>query len=63
MDEIKKQIKILLAIKNDSDFLNDILAWDKQDKQFELLTELARKENTLLGRIVKFPVADGYALT
>ena len=61
MKEIKKKIQELLALNADNDYKNFEDRYNKQEKFFGELTALARKNKTLVGRILKFGVADGYA--
>jgi len=64
MKEIQKKIKELVDLSNIAsdnwDKIGEVM--DKQEKLFEELTAMARKKNTLLGRIIKFGVADGEAV-
>lgn len=47
----------------DKDFWNKFEAkYKKQNELIEELIPMARKHNTLLGRTVRFPMADSYAL-
>lgn len=66
---IPNKIKILLdksveVVRTDS--MDAWKAYMKKTQELDVLMDelkaLARKEKTLLGRIIKFPVADGYAI-
>jgi hypothetical protein len=63
MNEIQSKIKELIALSNkpyDFDGIQDKM--EKQDKLMNELTVLARKNKTLVGRNVRFNVADGDAV-
>ena len=70
MEEIKKKIQELLEMSNTpTNYNSEVNAPDgivgKMRRQDALQTELialARANNTLLGRMVRFPHADSYAL-
>lgn len=68
MKKIKEKIKELMSIskKEDSEFGQGLEAvkakLDAQDEIMSELKKLAQEENTLLGRIIKFPKADSYAM-
>jgi hypothetical protein len=63
MQELKNKIATFLAFSNKPDsslpFLEKI---KKQDEMLGELNQLARKNNTLLGREIRLPMADSYAL-
>ena len=73
METLKAKIKELLAL-NDVDVkhdfalrgTNDPLYWEnvmkKQDELMSEINELARKNCTILGREIKFQMADSYAV-
>ena len=61
MKEIKKKIAELVALNGMDDYSKFDERYKKQEKLFEELTALARKNKTLLGRILKYGVADGQA--
>jgi hypothetical protein len=65
MKEIQLKINELLEIsKQDTSrngFRGLFMKMNKQDKIMSELKTLARKENTPLGRIIKFQMADSYA--
>lgn len=66
MKEIKSLLIELLSLGStdfgDKEFIMKFDAKIKlQDELMDKLKELARKNNTLLGRIVKFQMADSYA--
>jgi len=66
MEEIIRLIKELLEFSNEEKNPRGFGAlhtkMGKQDKAIAKLGELARENNTLLGRTIKFPYADSYAL-
>ena len=62
MKEIQKKIQELLALqKGEKDYDRFEEVWQAQEKLFIELTSLAREHNTLLGRIIKYGIADGEA--
>ena len=68
METIKKKIKQLLDVSSvdligDKDFLVKFNTKMKnQERLISELIPLCRAQNTLLGRTIKFPHADSYAL-
>lgn len=65
MKNIKSKIADLKTISNKSADYGDggfDVKMSNQEKLFEELTSMARKEKTLLGRIIKFSAADSYAV-
>jgi len=60
MEEIRNKIIELLNLNNSDENLNELM--DKQDTLMEELRELATQNNTLVGRILRFQVADSYAI-
>jgi hypothetical protein len=66
-DKIRRRIQDLLNISNcepdRKDFWKNLEAKMKeQERIMDELKELARSEKTLLGRTLRFPMADSYAL-
>jgi len=63
MKEIQSKIEELITLSNQSvitgHFLEKLV---KQDKLMDELTTMARKNKTLVGRILKFSIADGDAI-
>lgn len=64
MIEIEKKMKELQAISKESTSGWDasIAKTDKLDKLMKELTAMAREKKTLVGRQMKFQVADGHAV-
>ena len=61
MKEIQDKIKELIALNADNDYEKFDERFNKQEKLFKELKSLAKKNKTLLGRILRFGVADGDA--
>lgn len=62
MNEIKKKIKELIDLGKYEDYSKFNEHIEKQEKLFAELKVLAKKNKTLLGRILRFGVADGDAV-
>jgi hypothetical protein len=60
METIKTKIKQLLLLSN-TEVDNLMVKMRQQEKMWNELSQLARNNNTLLGRIVKFQYADSHA--
>ena len=59
--KIKEFVKFSKLQENGKDWSNMTVFMDKQDKYMKELTDMARKNDTLLGRTIGFSVADGQA--
>ena len=69
MIEIEKKIKEFIKLSNEATEAKNGDHWDQitekmdqQDKMMTELTTMAREKKTLLGRTMKFSVADGQAV-
>jgi hypothetical protein len=69
MKEIENKIKEFIKLSKEATEDKEAGNWDsitekmdKQDKMMTELTAMARAKKTLVGRIIKFSVADGYAI-
>ena len=56
--KIKEFVKFSKLQENGKDWSNMTVFMDKQDKYMKELTDMARKNDTLLGRTIGFSVAD-----
>jgi hypothetical protein len=64
MKEIENKIKEFLKLSKEKPEDWDLVTehMRKQDKMMDELTEMSREKKTLLGRTIKFSVADGHAV-
>ena len=63
MIKLQEKLQEFLKFSNESDDNFDIIEkMEKQDNMIEELKSIARSNKTLLGRTIKFPMADSYAL-
>jgi rhamnogalacturonyl hydrolase YesR len=62
MKEIKKKIKELLLFNSDKRGMNIMEQIEFHISMFNELKELAKKHDTILGRTITFPIADGYSI-
>ena len=64
MIEIENKIKEFIKLSKEvtPGWDESMAKIDKQDKMMEELTSMARAKNTLIGRTIKFQVADGNAV-
>lgn len=62
--EIYRKIRLLLLENNveTKGWENMLAKIERQDAMIDELEKMAKPEKTLLGRIVKFPMADSYAM-
>ncbi len=62
MKEIKNKIKELLSFNSDKRGMNVMEQIDFHNSIFNELEELAKKHDTILGRTIRFQMADSYAV-
>jgi len=58
---LQKLINNLLSL-NDSDSTSVLDLMEQQGNLIEEIEKVAKRNNTILGRLIRFPFADGYAI-
>ncbi len=62
MKKIKNKIKELISFNSNKRGMSIIEQIEFHNSIFNELEELAKKHDTILGRTIKFPMADSYAI-